>query len=231
MLQRIIKVPEAKVVAKQWRKHSPNMFRSSRKPVTPLIAHFQEVYMYSVPAQFTSASKAGVEAMLTIANTAFSSIERLAALNLNTARTLLEDSVANTKSLLAIKDMQELVGLQTSLAKPSLEKAVAYSRTLYEIATQTQSEMAKTCEAQMAEVKATVASTLDQAIKNAPAGSDIAVAAVKSAVAAANSAYDNMTKAAKQVFEMTEANVAAATTATIHAVGAGTSAPKSKKAA
>lgn len=187
--------------------------------------------MYNVPAQFTSASKAGVEAMLTIANTAFSSVERLAALNLNTARAMLEDSVANTKSLLSVKDMQELVSLQTALAQPSLEKAVAYSRTLYEIATQTQGEMTKVCEAQMAEMKATVASTMDQAIKNAPAGSDIAVAAVKSAIAAANSAYDNMTKAAKQVVEMTEANVAAATTATIHAVGAGTSAPKSKKAA
>ena len=187
--------------------------------------------MYNVPAQFTSASKSGIEAMLTIANTAFSSVERLAALNLNAARTLLEDSVANTKSLLAIKDMQELISLQTSLAQPSLEKAAAYSRTLYEIATQTQAEMAKVYEAQLAELKATVTSTVDQALKNAPAGSDVAVAAVKSAIAAANSAYDNMTKAAKQMVEMTEANVTAATTATIHAVGAGTSVPKSKKAA
>lgn len=187
--------------------------------------------MYNVPAQFTSASKSGIEAMLTIANTAFSSVERLAALNLNTARTLLESSVVNTKSLLAMKDMHEMISMQTSLAQPSFEKAVAYSGTLYEIATQTHAEMVKVYEAQMAELKATVANTVDQALKNAPAGSDVAVAAMKSAIAAANSAYDNMTKAAKQVFEMTEANVAAATTATIHAVGAGASAPKSKKAA
>jgi phasin family protein len=187
--------------------------------------------MYSVPAQFTNASKSGIEAMLTIANTAFSSVERLADLKQNTARTLLEDSVANTKSRFAIKDVQELISLQTSLAQPSLEKALAYSRALYEITTQTQAEMAKVYEAQLAELKAAVASKVDQAIKNAPAGSDVAVAAVKSAIAAANSAYDNMTKAVKQVVEMTEANVTAATTATIHAVGAGTAAPKSKKAA
>ena len=47
--------------------------------------------------------------------------------------------------------------------------------------------------------------------KNAPAGSDVAVAAVKSMLAAANSAYDNLTKVAKQATEIAEANVSAAT--------------------
>jgi phasin family protein len=187
--------------------------------------------MYSMPTQFASAGKSGVEAMLTVANTAFASIERLAALNLNIARTMLEDSAANTKSLLAIKDMQELINLQTSLAQPSLEKAADYSRALYEIASQTQNEMVKVCEAQLSEFRAAVAGLVDQAIKNAPAGSDVAVAAVKSAIAAANSAYDNMTKAAKQAVEIAEANVAAATSATIHAVGSSTAATKGKKAA
>jgi phasin family protein len=187
--------------------------------------------MYNVPTQFADAGKSGIEAMLAIANTAFSSIERLAALNLNTARTMLEDSMTMTKSMLAIKDMQELISLQTSLTKPSLEKAADYSRALYEIITQTQGEMSKVYEAQLTELKAAVTGVVDNAIKNAPAGSEVAVAAVKSAIAAANSAYDNMTKAAKQVAQMTEANVAAATTATIHAVGATTTAPKGRKVA
>ncbi|HEY8856945.1 MAG TPA: phasin family protein [Rugosibacter sp.] len=187
--------------------------------------------MNKLPAQFAEANKAGVEAMLTIANTIFASAERLAALNLNTARTLLEDSVANTKALLSAKDAQELASMQATLAQPSLEKAVAYSRSVYEISTQTQGELAKVSEAQMAEMKAGMANTLEQALKNAPAGSEVVITAVKSAIAAANSAYDNMTKAAKQVTNMAEANVAAATTATIHAVGSSSSAAKSKKSA
>lgn len=187
--------------------------------------------MNTLPAQFAEANKASIEAMLTIANTVFASAERLAALNLNTARTILEDSVVNTKALLAAKDIQELASLQATLAKPSLEKSLAYSRSIYEIATQTQSELAKVSEAQIAEMKTTMTNSLDQSFKNAPAGSEVAVAAVKSAIAAANSAYDNMTKAAKQVTEMTEANVAAATTATIHAVGSSNLATKSKKLA
>lgn len=184
--------------------------------------------MYNTPEQISATSKANVESLLTLANTAFASAERLAALNLNTARNLLEDTVSNAKALMGAKDVQELMNIQASLAQPTVEKAVAYSRSIYEIASQTQEELTKVFEAQFAEANKTMTSALDKAVKNAPAGSDVAVAAVKSAIAAANSAYDSMTKAAKQVAEIAEANVAAATSATVKAVGA---APKAKKAA
>jgi phasin family protein len=184
---------------------------------------------YATPEQFAAANKANVETLMLVANTAFASAERLAALNLNTARSILEDSVANAKALLAVKDVHGLVAMQTALAQPAVEKAVAYSRSVYEIATQTQEEMNKVLESQVGDMNKNVVAALDQAMKSAPAGSDVAVAAVKQAIAAANSAYDNMTKAAKQVAEMTEANVAAATSATVKAVGA--TAAKAKKAA
>jgi phasin family protein len=176
--------------------------------------------MLTTPEQLAAANKANVEAMLTLANTAFASAERFAALNLNTARAVLEDSVNNAKTLLGAKDLQEVISLQATLAQPSVEKAVAYSRSVYEISAQTQEEFSKLVEAQFAEVNKNVASSLDKAAKSAPAGSDVAVAAVKSAIAAANSAYDTMSKAAKQVAEIAEANVAAATNATVKAVGA-----------
>lgn len=185
--------------------------------------------MYTTREQFAQANKANVETLLTIANTAFASAERFAALNLNTARTLLEDSVNTAKTLMGAKDLQELVGLQASLAQPAIEKAIAYAKSVYEIASQTQEEFAKIFDSQYAEVNRNVAEALDKAAKNAPAGSDVAVAAVKSALAAANSAYETMNKAARQVAEMAEANVAAATSATVKAVGA--AAPKAKKAA
>lgn len=185
--------------------------------------------MYAAPEQLSTASKANVEAALNLANAAFASAERLAALNLNTARSLLEDTVNNAKALMAAKDMQELLNLQASMSQPAMEKAVAYARSLYEIASQTQEEFGKIFEGQFAEVNRNVTTVLDKAAKNAPAGSDVAVAAVKSAIAAANSAYDTMTKAAKQVAEIAEANVAAATSATVKAVGA--AAPKAAASA
>jgi len=174
--------------------------------------------MFATPDQFAASNKANIESALTVANSAFASVERLAALNLNVARSLLEESIANTKALLGAKDVQELMNLQTSFAQPLVEKAVAYNRSVYEIATQSQEEVSKLVEGQIAELNKSLATALDKAAKSAPAGSDVAVAAVKSAIAAANSAFDSVSKAAKQVAEMTEANVTAATNATVKAV-------------
>ncbi|MDO6387405.1 MULTISPECIES: phasin family protein [unclassified Uliginosibacterium] len=183
----------------------------------------------SLPDQISIANKASIEAALTFANTAFASAEKLATLNLNTARTLLEESVSNAKTLLGAKDAQELVSLQSALAQPTIEKIVSYGRSVYEISAAAQEDIGKILESQMSEVNKNVSAALDKAAKSAPAGSDVAVAAVKSAIAAANSAYDSINKAAKQVAEIAEANVAAATTATVKAVGS--AAPKAKKVA
>jgi hypothetical protein len=50
---------------------------------------------------------------------------------------------------------------------------------------------------------------------NAPAGSEYGVTAVKSAMAAANSAYFNISRVVKQATYTTEANITAATAAVV----------------
>ena len=167
--------------------------------------------------QFASANQATVETLTTLVNKAFSQVERLAALNLNTARSGLEDGVAATKTVLAVKNPQDLVALQATLAQPMLDKAVAYGRSVYEIATEGQQEFAKPFETQVAELNKTFTDALDKAAKSAPAGSEPVFAAVKSALGAANTVYGNVSKAAKQATEIAEANVAAATEATVKA--------------
>ncbi|MDR2637281.1 MAG: phasin family protein [Zoogloeaceae bacterium] len=181
--------------------------------------------------QFAVANKAVVDSLLSLASTALDSAERVAALNLNTARSVLEDSVSNTKALLNVKDPQEALSLQASLAQPSVEKAVAYTRSIYEISDQAKENIARQVSANFADWQKQSSSLMEQVSKSSPVGSDVAVAALKSAIAATNSAFDSMSKAAKQVSEITEANVAAATNATVKAVGAtaAAAAPSKKK--
>jgi phasin family protein len=174
-----------------------------------------------IPEQFASANKAAVDALLTVANTALASAERIAALNLNTARGALVDGAANAKTLMGVKDVQDLVATQQAIAQPAVEKAVAYGQNIYAITTEAQQSLAKMVEAQFADFQKSVAGLVAEAAKKAPAGSEVAVAAMQSAFAAANSAFDNMSKVAKQVSEMTEANIAATTSAAVKAVGAG----------
>lgn len=168
----------------------------------------------SAAEQFASANKSTVETLTALATTAFSQIERLSALNLNTARSFLDDSMAATRTVLAVENPQDLATLQATLTQPNLDKAVAYGRGVYEIVTEGQQEVAKVFEAQAAELKKTFTDALDKAAKSAPAGSEPVFAAVKSALSAADTVYDNVSKASKEATEIAEANVDAATEAT-----------------
>ncbi len=167
--------------------------------------------MYVTPDQVVATNKAGVEALIGLAHTQFAAFERLSALTFNATKSAFEDSVAHTKALMNAKDAQEFMNVSAAGAQPALEKVIAYSRNVYDVATQSQSEVTKMVESQAGEMNKSVVSMLDKAAKNAPGGSDVAIAAVKSALAAANTAYDSMTKVAKQATELAESNFAAAT--------------------
>jgi len=169
--------------------------------------------MYVTPEQIVANSKAGVEVMLALANSQFAVYEKFAALNFNATKTAFEDGMNHTRALLNAKDIQEVVNLNVAAAQPGLDRAIAYSRSVYELATAQQAEATRLLESQAGEYNKTVVGFLDKFAKNAPAGSDVAVAAVKSALAAANSAYDSFTKVAKQATEIAEANMSAAATA------------------
>jgi phasin family protein len=174
---------------------------------------FLEIFMYVTPEQITATNKAGVEAVIGLAKSQFAAFERLSTLQFNATKAAFEDGVNYTKALLGAKDVQELINLSAAAAQPAVEKAIAYSRSVYEVATQSQAELTQTIEAQAGEFNKNIVTFLDKVSTNAPAGSDVAVAAMKSALAAANSAYDSFTKVTKQASEIAEANFAAATTA------------------
>jgi phasin family protein len=167
--------------------------------------------MYVTPEQITAANKTNVEAALSIAAAQFAAMEKLATIQTSAIKSLFEDALANTRALSGAKDVQEFVTLQQAFAQPAVEKAVAYSKSVYAIAVESNAELSKFAESKASELNQNFVSLLDKASKNAPAGSDVGVAAVKSMLSAANSAYDTFTKAAKQATEIAEANVTAAT--------------------
>jgi phasin family protein len=169
--------------------------------------------MMKTNEQFAAANKAAVDSFLTVANMSLATTERLAALNLNTARAFMADSAANVGALLAVKDAQGFAALQTTLVKPAVEKAMAYSKSVYEILDESTNGLSQIAEGQAVEAKKSFAATIEQALKNAPAGSEAVVAAVKSALAQADSAYEQMSQSAKQAKATIEANVASANAA------------------
>jgi phasin family protein len=172
--------------------------------------------------QILAAQKANVETLFGLTNKAFAGVEKLVELNIHASKAALADAADNTKAALSVKDAQELLALQAGLFQPLAEKTASYSRHLYDIASSAGSEFTSAFEAQAAEGQKKFMSLVDGAAKNAPAGSETAVAVMKSAVAAATNAFESVQKAVKQASDMAEQNfnaVSATAASTVKAAG------------
>ena len=170
--------------------------------------------MFTIPEQFSSATKANFEAQFAmftaLTGKAFAGVEKLVELNLSAAKASLEESTATTKQLLSAKDPQEFFSLTAAQAQPTAEKVIAYGRNVAAITSGTQAEFSKAAEEQIAETNKKVIALVEEVSKNAPAGSENAVAMLKSAIGNASAGYEQFTKTTKQAVEAIETNVASA---------------------
>jgi phasin family protein len=176
--------------------------------------------------QVLAAQKANVQTLFGLTGKAFEGVEKLVELNLQVAKAALDEANDATAAALSVKDAQELLSLQASYLQPAAEKAAAYTRHVYDITAATNAEVVKVDEAQVADAQKKFLGLVDSASKNAPAGTENAVALVRSAVAAANNAFESVQKAAKQAADVAEANFQAITATTTKAA-----ATKAKRAA
>ncbi|NOV26315.1 phasin family protein [Cupriavidus necator] len=178
------------------------------------------------PEQFAAAQKSNLSHLFALTNTAFEGFQKLTELNLQAFRTTLTEGQENVEAVLAGKDLREVFAAQGTLAQPAAEKAVAYARHVYEIASNTQAELSKAVEAQYAQHNRNMQVLVDSFVQNAPAGSEALTALLQSGVAAASTTYQSLQDAAKQTAEVAKANFARSA-----AAASGTAANASPRAA
>lgn len=165
--------------------------------------------MALTPEQILNAHKANLETLFGLTNKAFEGVEKIVELNMAASRAALNEAASHTQALVAAKDVQELLNLQASLFQPLAEKTAAYNRHLLNIASSTGAELSKALEGKANQYQQSFNNLVESTAKNAPAGTETAVAVLKSAVSAANNAFESMQKAVKQASDLTEANVKA----------------------
>lgn len=73
--------------------------------------------------------------------TAFGGLEKLIALNFNTAKQSLDNANTATRELFAVKQAQELLDVSRSHGQPQLEKILSYGRELASITSSTRAEL------------------------------------------------------------------------------------------
>ncbi len=178
--------------------------------------------------QFAATQQANLNAAAGLSQTAFAGFERLVELNTAAGKAAVGESFANVQALMAAKNPQALLAVQAALVQPAIEKSVSYGRHLAEIAKSTGSEFTKAVEGKMAESEQAVKSLVENSLKNAPAGSDAAVAVIKSAFEASQNAAETLKKVAKQAADTAESNLKAATAQAEASVKAAMSKAKAK---
>ena len=177
--------------------------------------------MYNPTEQITEINKTSVAQATKFAALSLEAAEKFTKFNLGAAKAVFAQSVESAQALASVKDVQDLITLRTKFAEAGVQSAVGYSRHFYELATEAQAGYSALAEESFGVYTKGVAQWVDSASKSAPAGSDYAVNAFKSTIAATTAAFDQFQKASKQVVSMADANVRAASANASKAVSKG----------
>ncbi|MBA5686605.1 phasin family protein [Rugamonas apoptosis] len=112
--------------------------------------------MFSIPEQFSAATKSQLEAQLNIINNlaakAVESAEKVIALNISTTKASVEKSSSAAKQLLEAKDPREFFTLSAGQGN-YLDNLLAYSRQLFNIASAAQAELIQSAKEQIKDVQ------------------------------------------------------------------------------
>lgn len=161
--------------------------------------------------QFIDAHKANVESLFDLSVKTFAGFEKFVELNVSAARAHLNEVAEHAQTVMNVKDAQEFVSIHSSLVQPYAEKAVSFGRHVSEISSELSGEFTNFFESKTAAFQQGVFNFVDTAAKNAPAGSEGAVAFVKTAVNAANKSYETVQNAVKQGVDVAKSTITVAT--------------------
>jgi phasin family protein len=168
--------------------------------------------------QFSAANQAAIEQFADFAKLSLGNIEKFTELGLGAARESITQATRHAQTLAGAHDVNELVAINSAAVEPAMKRAYAYSRTAYETAAASSDKVKRVLEQNATQLNKAAIAALEETLKYAPAGSETVVSNLKTAIAAAQSAYDNMTSINKQIYDSVEKNVATAQSATKKAV-------------
>ena len=178
------------------------MQQNSQPPLTLS----KEPTMFKID-QFAAANEAAINQITHFAQLSLVNLERFAQLGLGAARENVEQATAHAQAIAGAKDVHEVIALNSAALEPVMKRAYAYSRTAYEAAAETNNEVKRVLEAQAAEYNRAAVNALEEAFKFAPAGSESVVENMKTAIAAAQSTYNNFASINKQLYATVEGAV------------------------
>jgi phasin family protein len=167
--------------------------------------------MYATTQPFIQLGKTNVAQAARLAAIAIDNAERLAKLNYSTAKSALVYGAEEAEAATSANDIQGYLALGTKGAEAALERAVGYSRNLYELAFAARTQYVQVAEEASASYTKGMAAWVEKMSKSAPAGSEAVVDAFKSTLAVSTAALDQFQRVSKEAAELADASIRAAT--------------------
>jgi phasin family protein len=163
---------------------------------------------------FSTTFKANLESQLALYRTWSSAsvgyAEEVIALGVDTVKAGMAENAALGQKLLAARDPQECLSCASSRLQGNLENALALARQVTGLALKTQGRISSEMEAHVSDAQRKVSALVDNMASNAPAGSHGALALMKSALDSANNGYGQFSRAARQVADLVDGQLATA---------------------
>ena len=157
--------------------------------------------------QLTAANEAAINQFAQFAQMSLANVERFTAIGLDAARESVEQAAAHAQAVAGAKDVTEVIALNSAALEPAMKRAYAYSRSVYETAAETNTEVKRSFEKQAAELNKAAVAALEEAFKYAPNGSEAVVENMKTAIANAQTAYANLATINMQIYDSVEKTV------------------------
>jgi phasin family protein len=137
-------------------------------------------------------NRRNVEAAMKLARLSIDNSQRVLSLHADLAKTIFDDTVANAKAHAKVRTPQELVELNTKYVQATAKRVVDLARKVSGIANQSRNEFSRVLSAQMTASKSELADAVQKLKANLPAGTPDVSKTVDQALAAANSAFEQL---------------------------------------
>jgi phasin family protein len=158
--------------------------------------------MASKQDQFNELQKKNFEAAMRLAQLSIENSQRIMELQVATAKSLFEEGVENAKAQSAAKDPNELLNLRSQYAQSTAEKMLGCARELAELTTRAQTELGKLVGEQLSSGGKDVFEAMQKMFSGMPISDQNAMTAIQSAMDTTRAAFDQMTRASAEAFQM-----------------------------
>ena len=153
--------------------------------------------------EFTEIQRKNMEAAMRLAQISIDNSQRIMELQSSLARDLFQNSVEQTKLQATSKDPQDIVKLRAQYAQDTTQKMIAAAQQVAEIGNSARVEFSRLLTEQLAAGSQDVVDAFQSFFKSLPGQNTSMLETMQQAMANANTAFEQMRKAAASAFDST----------------------------